>query len=406
MFVRDDYFCGFGGRNDTCWKVGSEHVYSRTDEKKFWHGFKIQSRRQTVFSAPTPNLCAGVPGRFSCIRLFAAPWAIFPRLLCPWGFSRQESWRGWPCPPPGDLPDPGIEPTSLLTPTLASSFFTTSTTWEVPHNRTRDTGKTDVTFQTKLSSVSDLPYSTQWPHLEFANDWKQFPLNRTCWASSNKPHSEILGVCTKQKHQIFSCGCGQRDPMPVDIYGKKLVFTMGGLDWTKARGEAEGEAFHKPLSLSIHSFSFLSKAVQPWRFRGLNVQKKLPWILWLHAFSIVSESESRSVVSDSCQPLGILKIRILAWVAFPFSRGSSPPRDWTLAFCISCIGRGILYLLSHWGFPVLLQPYSNSDLFITNSKLFLFYHPQWSPKATQMTHLLTWRYPWQSFHWAKEKFFK
>ena len=67
--------------------------------------------------------------------------------------------------------------------------------------------------------------------------------------------------------------------MPVDIYGKKLikvVFTMGGLDGTKARGEAEGEAFHKPLSLSIHSFSFLSKAVQPWRFRGLNVQKKLP----------------------------------------------------------------------------------------------------------------------------------
>ena len=112
-----------------------------------------------------------------------------------------------------------------------------------------------------------------------------------------------------------------------------------------------------------------------------------------------------------CSPPGssvhrILQARILAWLAFPFSRGSSPPRDWTLAFCISCIGRGILYLLSHWGFPVLLQPYSNSDLFITNSKLFLFYHPQWSPKATQMTHLLTWRYPWQSFHWAKEKFFK
>ena len=34
------------------------------------------------------------------------------RLLCPWGFSRQEYWRGWPCPPPGDLPNPGIEPRS------------------------------------------------------------------------------------------------------------------------------------------------------------------------------------------------------------------------------------------------------------------------------------------------------
>ena len=35
------------------------------------------------------------------------------RLLCPWGFSRQEYWSGLPCPPPGDLPNPGIEPRSL-----------------------------------------------------------------------------------------------------------------------------------------------------------------------------------------------------------------------------------------------------------------------------------------------------
>ena len=34
------------------------------------------------------------------------------RLLCPWGFSRQEYWSGLPCPPPGDLPNPGIEPKS------------------------------------------------------------------------------------------------------------------------------------------------------------------------------------------------------------------------------------------------------------------------------------------------------
>ena len=35
-----------------------------------------------------------------------------PRLLCLWGFSRQEYWSGLPCPPPGDLPNPGIEPRS------------------------------------------------------------------------------------------------------------------------------------------------------------------------------------------------------------------------------------------------------------------------------------------------------
>ena len=32
----------------------------------------------------------------------------FARLLCPWGFSRQEYWSGLPCPPPGDLPNPGL----------------------------------------------------------------------------------------------------------------------------------------------------------------------------------------------------------------------------------------------------------------------------------------------------------
>ena len=46
------------------------------------------------------------------------------------GFSRQESWSGLPCPPPGDLPDPGIECASLTSPALAGGFFTTTTTCE------------------------------------------------------------------------------------------------------------------------------------------------------------------------------------------------------------------------------------------------------------------------------------
>ena len=47
-------------------------------------------------------------------------------------FSRQEYWSGLPCPPPGDLPDPGIEPWSLASPALAGGFFTPSATWEAP----------------------------------------------------------------------------------------------------------------------------------------------------------------------------------------------------------------------------------------------------------------------------------
>ena len=50
------------------------------------------------------------------------------------GFSRQEYWSGLPCPPPGDLPEPGMEPTSLMLPTLAGGFSTTSATWEPSMN--------------------------------------------------------------------------------------------------------------------------------------------------------------------------------------------------------------------------------------------------------------------------------
>ena len=41
-------------------------------------------------------------------------------------FSRQEYWSGLPCPPPRDLPDPGIKPASLISPALAGRLFTTS----------------------------------------------------------------------------------------------------------------------------------------------------------------------------------------------------------------------------------------------------------------------------------------
>ena len=45
-------------------------------------------------------------------------------------FSRQEYWSGMPFPTTEDLPDLGIEPTSLESPALVGGFFTTNATWE------------------------------------------------------------------------------------------------------------------------------------------------------------------------------------------------------------------------------------------------------------------------------------
>ena len=66
---------------------------------------------------------------FSCVRLLEIPWTVAHYALC-MDFSRQEYWSGLPCPPPGDLPDPGIEPMFLMSLALAGGFFTTSASWE------------------------------------------------------------------------------------------------------------------------------------------------------------------------------------------------------------------------------------------------------------------------------------
>ena len=60
----------------------------------------------------------------------ATPWTVASQAPLSMGFSRQEYWSGLPCSPPGDLPHPGIEPTSLIPPASAGMFFTTSAVWE------------------------------------------------------------------------------------------------------------------------------------------------------------------------------------------------------------------------------------------------------------------------------------
>ena len=53
-------------------------------------------------------------------------------LLYPQNFPGKNTEVGLPCPPPGDLPHPVIEPVSLMSPALSGGFFITSTTWEAP----------------------------------------------------------------------------------------------------------------------------------------------------------------------------------------------------------------------------------------------------------------------------------
>ena len=67
--------------------------------------------------------------RFSRVQLFATLWTVAHQTPQSMGFSRQEYWSRLPCSPPENLPDPGIEAVSLMSPAVAGRFFTTGTTW-------------------------------------------------------------------------------------------------------------------------------------------------------------------------------------------------------------------------------------------------------------------------------------
>ena len=76
-------------------------------------------------------MCVCALSHFSHVRLFATLWTLAHQATLSMGFCRQQYWSGLPCPPPWDLADPGIEPSSLTPPALASRFYTSSTTWDI-----------------------------------------------------------------------------------------------------------------------------------------------------------------------------------------------------------------------------------------------------------------------------------
>ena len=62
--------------------------------------------------------------------IFCNPWTVACQAPPSMGFSKQEYWNRLPCPPPRNLPDPGIESEPPMSLALAGTFFTTRATWE------------------------------------------------------------------------------------------------------------------------------------------------------------------------------------------------------------------------------------------------------------------------------------
>ena len=64
------------------------------------------------------------------VQFFVTLWSVAHQAPLSMGFSREEYWNGLLCLSPGNLPDPGVEPASLMPPALIGGFFITRAIWE------------------------------------------------------------------------------------------------------------------------------------------------------------------------------------------------------------------------------------------------------------------------------------
>ena len=105
----------------------------KVEKKHMLHGLYLSSVVKVYTLACVLNC-------FIHVQLFVTLWTVVGQAPPSMGFSRRDYRSGLPCPPPRNIPNPGIKLQSLISPALAGGFFTISTIWEVlskctPHTK-------------------------------------------------------------------------------------------------------------------------------------------------------------------------------------------------------------------------------------------------------------------------------
>ena len=138
-------------------------------------------------------------------------------------FSRPEYWSGLPFPPPGDLPDPGIEPASFEFPALAGGFFTTEPPRKLQIITPKGVGRTSCLFINFPSALMGfLDSSVGKESACNAGDPSWIPgLGRSSGEGSLPPPI------------FFGFPCGSA--------GKESAFNEGDLGWIPGLGRSHGE---------------------------------------------------------------------------------------------------------------------------------------------------------------------
>ena len=112
-------------------KLKFDIVY--TEQLVFPHTSTIINfyHRNDIFRSQKQPVHACMLSRFSRVRLQATPWTVCsPPGSSVHGILQARILERQPCPPPGDLTNPGMEPPSFMSPALAGRYFTSRTTWE------------------------------------------------------------------------------------------------------------------------------------------------------------------------------------------------------------------------------------------------------------------------------------
>ena len=148
--------------------------------------------------------------RFSCVQFFATLWTVGCQAPLSMGFSRQEYWSGFLCPPPGDLPDPGIEPTSPASQadSLPLSHSEISLTDTILRKRSKQTpsvmGQAEITRYLMGCNKKSTPELPCVPAAKTLSSQCRAP-GFSCWSGNQIPHVATKTLHTTMKMENATC---------------------------------------------------------------------------------------------------------------------------------------------------------------------------------------------------------
>jgi len=190
-------------------------------------------------------------GCLSCIQLCVTLWTAARQAPVSTEFSRQQYWSGLSRPPPRNLPNPGIEPGSLLSPPCIRGFFTTNTTWEA-----QMAAKLEIYNRILRWWSSDKESVLQCRRPQF-HSW----IGKIPWRKNRLPTPVFLSF-------------------PSGSDGKESTCNAGDLGSTPGLGRSPGEGYGYPLQYSGLENSMDRRT---WWVTVHGVAKSWIWLCNFHA---------------------------------------------------------------------------------------------------------------------------